>query len=223
MQAGLDTRVGRAGRTWVALQLGSGHCSEASSTGPLQVLTFCAVQVPTGWQRQGIVMLAWLGTPPIQPADPSPRISVLPATAPAVRFASCRLVSWCVLSMSGWRCTHDSRHTHKQRPDMVMLAQLGMPPIRPFPRTSVMRQPPRHKPQIHPLVWLKLWLAASAPNSNICTCFCTTAGHLRKCKAARRGYKNAEKLVASRHGRLMRRTACTQIPPKSGQEGNDLG
>ena len=89
VQAGLDPRVGRAGRTWVALQLGSGHCSEASSTGPLQVLTFCAVQVPTGWQRQGIVMLAWLGTPPIQPADPSPRISVLPATAPAVRLAYC--------------------------------------------------------------------------------------------------------------------------------------
>jgi len=70
------------GRTCVALQLRSGHDSEASSWRPVHEDTFCSVQPPpTGWQRQGIVMLAWLGTPPIQPAVPSPTISVLPPPA----------------------------------------------------------------------------------------------------------------------------------------------
>lgn len=65
------------GRTCVALQLASGHTSVASSTGAEQLDTFCSVHSPTGWQRQGIVMLAWLGTPPTQPAAALPTISVL--------------------------------------------------------------------------------------------------------------------------------------------------
>lgn len=66
----------------MALQLASGHTSVASSTGAGQLDTFCSVHSPTGWQRQGIVMLAWLGTPPIQPAAALPTISVLRAHQP---------------------------------------------------------------------------------------------------------------------------------------------
>ena len=73
---GLDA-VTAQGLTCVALQLASGHTSVASSCGAEQLDTFCSVHSPTGWQRQGIVMLAWLGTPPTQPAASLPTISVL--------------------------------------------------------------------------------------------------------------------------------------------------
>ena len=66
----------------MALQLASGHTSVASSTGAGQLDTFCSVHSPTGWQRQGIVMLAWLGTPPTQPAALLPTISVLQSSKP---------------------------------------------------------------------------------------------------------------------------------------------
>ena len=65
------------GHTCVALQLASGHTSDASSSGAGQLDTFCSVHSPTGWQRQGTVILAWLGTPPTQPAASLPTISVL--------------------------------------------------------------------------------------------------------------------------------------------------